>query len=1140
MVKMEKKKFNWKARRIVNTVIDESSMKNIHIDLDVRGHYDQSNQLVLPSAKRKTKIKDDKPKSTRILSSKHRKRLEKIVDKKKKKENRASLLESLQKVQASSEELSQLTSIVSVQTKGLKRQFREEREPGKFVAREIVPEVKKLNSLSGAYRKKLLRNFGETEPKKLRLNDPNVLGFESDSDSASEADASEVQDEDCGNETKEIKAEVMGDVKEEVVVIEKRAEVIEIKDSESRKVERKPAVYVDVIRSAEVQAARFKLPILAEEQQIMEVINENQIVIIAGETGSGKTTQVPQFLYEAGYAINKQIGVTEPRRVAAISMSKRVAEEMNLSTREVSYLIRFEGNATEDTKIKFMTDGVLLKEMQSDFLLKKYSVIILDEAHERSVYTDILIGFLSRVVPLRHKKGDPLKLIIMSATLKLEDFTANARLFKVAPPVVVVETRQFPVTIHFNKRTNDDYVKEAFGKAVKIHTKLPEGGVLIFVTGQREVNSLVKKLRRAFPLKHKAGCLRVGDGDKDSHEQDVNFDEDDQPSRRKKRKKVKIVPDIDLDDYDVPNDAEPDSDADDVDFSDEEEPEEQRAAVFRNAQPLWTLPLFSMLPPHKQAKVFEVPPAGCRLCVVSTNVAETSLTIPNVKYVIDCGKTKLKLYDKVTGLTAHAIHWTSKASADQRAGRAGRTAPGHCYRLYSSAVYNDAFPDYATPEIQLKPVDDLYLLMRRMRIEKIVNFPFLTAPDLMQLRGAERRLEILGALSGGQLTPLGEAISRFPVLPRFGKMLALSHQHNLSPYTVCLVAALSVPEVLLEVPLTPKEDAKETRQRWAATRAKWAGHGHSLLLGDNMVLLKAVGAAEHAHSRGRLREFCDEHGLRHKAVAEIRKLRLQLTSEINRNVPGAEAVVDPRLEPPTELQAKLLRQILLSGMGDQVARKVALEEVADREDKARFKYAYKANDMEEPVFLHQGSVLRKALPEFVVYQEIYETNRIYMRGVTAVEPEWLPTYVPHLCNLTDPLPDPPPFYDSRTGRVRCTVTGTFGKQAWPLPHIEVAHPETVDAFKWFGNFLLDGKVFGALAKYKDALLSQPGVMVKTWARLQPRTEALLKALVAERCCSRDRLIEVWRTNPKYLLPEYLKWLPESAHSQVVLLWPPSE
>jgi len=261
--------------------------------------------------------------------------------------------------------------------------------------------------------------------------------------------------------------------------------------------------YVHVERREEIKESRSKLPIITEEQVIMEKINDNDIVIICGETGSGKTTQVPQFLYEAGYAEDGlMVGVTEPRRVAAISMSKRVNDEMNFAEQDaiVSYQIRYEGTSAPSTRIKFMTDGVLLKEVQCDFLLSKYSAIIIDEAHERSVYTDILIGLLSRIVPLRNKKGNALKLIIMSATLRVEDFTENRRLFERIPPVIKVESRQFPVSIHFNKHTYADYLAEAYRKVCKIHKSLPDGGILLFVTGQQEVNILCSKLRKAFPL----------------------------------------------------------------------------------------------------------------------------------------------------------------------------------------------------------------------------------------------------------------------------------------------------------------------------------------------------------------------------------------------------------------------------------------------------------------------------------------------------------------------------------------------------------------------------------------------------------------------------------------------------------------
>lgn len=587
----------------------------------------------------------------------------------------------------------------------------------------------RIDSLAGSKRKLVKKT------KEYDRNNPNIVGFSSSSDSDSDSEDgvkrpkldidikkenteySVAQETSKKSETSDVEetkeCEVQRETNELRDVKEQTQETVESKPSVSveeiqkrETVERKPSVFVEVHRSEEIQMARLKLPILAEEQQIMELINENAVVIIAGETGSGKTTQIPQFLYEAGYALKKQIAVTEPRRVAAISMSHRVAEEMNMSTKEVSYLIRFEGNVTDATKIKFMTDGVLLKEVQSNFLLDKYSVIILDEAHERSVYTDILIGLLSRIVPLRHKKNDPLKLIIMSATLRLEDFTENARLFKIPPPVFKVDTRQFPVTVHFNKRTNENYLKEAFNKAVKIHTQLPDGGILIFVTGQQEVQTLVRKLRKAFPMRHKKQIV----------------DQSAEKRHSKKKKKIKVIPQIDLDDYSVADDFLSNSEEEEIND------EESDTEVVATTQPLWTLPLFSLLPTEKQAEVFKAPPIGCRLCVVSTNIAETSLTIPNIKYVIDTGKTKLKLYDKVTGVTSYAVTWTSKASADQRAGRAGRLGPGHCYRLYSSAVFNDEFPQFSIPEIQQKPVDDLFLQLKCMHIRNVANFPFPTAP----------------------------------------------------------------------------------------------------------------------------------------------------------------------------------------------------------------------------------------------------------------------------------------------------------------------------------------------------------------------------------------------------------------------------
>lgn len=295
------------------------------------------------------------------------------------------------------------------------------------------------------------------------------------------------------------------------------------------KEEPQPAIFKEVQRDPEIQVARLQLLILAAEQAVVEAIHDHDVVILCGETGSGKTTQVPQFLYEGGYTTRGVIGVTEPRRVAAVTMSRRVGTELNMTSDMVSYQIRYEGNATENTIIKFMTDGVLLKEIESDFFLSNYSVLLIDEAHERSVFTDILLGLLSRIVPMRRNQGKELKLVIMSATLRVEDFTGNTRLFPIPPPVISVESRQFPVTVHFNKRTPDDCLHEALRKVCKIHRTLPTGGILVFVTGQAEVRGLCKKLRRTFPYDPERAKVQKSLDAKETDDEKIEFDLDNYP-----------------------------------------------------------------------------------------------------------------------------------------------------------------------------------------------------------------------------------------------------------------------------------------------------------------------------------------------------------------------------------------------------------------------------------------------------------------------------------------------------------------------------------------------------------------------------------------------------------------------------------
>ncbi|KAG4070654.1 hypothetical protein HA402_013574 [Bradysia odoriphaga] len=1060
-----------------HTLSFQIKLDNIDGESTEYGGYDPSNALVLPSEKRKTKIKKDKDNFTRILSKKQRKNLEKIVDKKKKKEGRASLLDRLASVQLPSDELGKYTSIINVQTKGLKHHLKE-----KIEKRTSKQEVdgddgqRRWSSVSGSQRKKRLAFYADEDDSddEEKPKDYNTVGLEDSSSSESEDDETVEAPTVAPAVTDEVAADTVPQV-----TATKEATVQAIKPiDETTKptpITYRPTVYVHVERTKEIQAARLKLPILSEEQVIMETINENPIIVLTGATGSGKTTQVPQFLYEAGYAEKKLIGITEPRRVAAISMSKRVATEMNVSTDICSYLIRFEGNVTNKTKIKFMTDGVLLKELENDFSLTKYSVIILDEAHERSVYTDILVGLLSRIVLLRQKRNDPLKLIIMSATLRVEDFTNNKKLFKTPPPVLSVEARQ-----------------DAYNKAVKIHNTLPEGGILIFVTGQQDVNYLVRRLRKAFPYRKKDAAKKDGNSsEKVSVSGDDSDDEMDMKKAIKNSKKAKKklhsmlqLPQISLDNYKLPSD---DTDADlldycsdnDSDDSASEEEDSLNIVGLNTTQPMWVLPLYSLLPSDKQSRVFDKPPEGTRICVICTNVAETSLTIPNIKYVIDGGLVKTRLYDKVTGVSSFVVTFTSKAGANQRAGRAGRTAPGHCYRLYSSAVYEDEFADVAVPDIQKKPVDDLMLQMKCMGIDKVVNFPFPSPPDLVQLETAEYKLKLLGALEtvksskseeATKVTPLGMAISAFPVAPRFGKMLALSHQQSLLPYTVCIVAALSVQEVLVEVQTSEDQIVKQ-KAEWYRKRKEWAGKGNSLLLGDPIVLLRAVVACE---SGGKIEDLCKLYGLRPKAITEIRKLRVQLTNEINLSLSDVILGVDPKMPKPTDHQAKLLRQILLSGMGDQVARRIPDDEKKDSEDRLRLKYGYRCPEMEEPVFMHSSSVLRKSKPEWVIYQEIFElqngdARKMFMRGITAIEPEWLLIYVRSLCNIRSVKEDPPPRYNQQDGKIYCFVEATFGRSGWELPLSEIEMPHTELYYRYFAMFLLNGDIFPKISEYKKQM-----------------------------------------------------------------------
>ncbi|OBZ71658.1 putative ATP-dependent RNA helicase PB1A10.06c, partial [Grifola frondosa] len=834
---------------------------------------------------------------------------------------------------------------------------------------------------------------------------------------------------------------------------------------------------ITVTRSPEVEESRLLLPIVAEEQPIMEAILLNSVVIICGETGSGKTTQVPQFLFEAGFGSPGSdnpgmIGVTQPRRVAAMSMASRVAQELVLTSSRVSYQIRYDATVSPNTSIKFMTDGVLLRELATDFLLKKYSVIIIDEAHERSMNTDILIGVLSRVIKLREEmwkegKDDmkPLRLIIMSATLRVSDFAENKTLFA-SPPPSSMSPRG-----NTHRRTVSDYVTEAIRKASKIHARLPPGGILIFLTGQNEITGVCKKLEARY------GKKALEEKRKSRHTVPSRLGAGAQQAKDENERETAVAPahadieaeDVDLGEarqdeqlaLDVDGDGDGEADAEALDSDNDSEGDDELGMDAEESDvPMHIVPLYALLSSEKQMQVFQPPPAGSRLVVVSTNVAETSLTIPGIRYVVDCGRAKERRYDVANGIQAFQVSWTSKASAAQRAGRAGRTGPGHCYRLYSSALYEHYFDQFSQPEILRMPIEGVVLQMKSMHIDAVVNFPFPTPPDRTSLRKAETVLIHLGALSphsavkvgalNGEITEIGKAMALFPLSPRFSRMLVSGRQHGCLPYVVTMVSALSVGDPFLrEEALEGAEDSDDDSEELShitgeAARAKEIRRArrraffqsqqlHSALgnfTSDIFRILSVVGAYEYA---GGGHNFCTEHFVRPKAMEEIHKLRAQINNIVHTNFPDLETGFVANIRPPSNRQLKVLRQLIAAGFIDQIAIRKDLihqDATSGTQYSTSKGVVYQAMGISEDVYIHPSSVLANvAPPDYIVYLDVVRTSRVYIKGLTVVNAVWLSSLGKSLCTYSKP-------FKSRDNQ--SMVIPHFGSGGWELPPIKAS------------------------------------------------------------------------------------------------------
>lgn len=359
------------------------------------------------------------------------------------------------------------------------------------------------------------------------------------------------------------------------------------------------------------------------------------------------------------------------------------------------------------------------------------------------------------------------------------------------------------------------------------------------------------------------------------------------------------------------------------------------------------------------------------------------------------------------------------------------------------------------------------------------------------------------------------------------------------PYIVTIVAALTVKEIftddvdLSNVADIEAEDLKQKRVAITVARRKWAGDGPSALLGDLMVILRAVGACEYS---GCSETFCKANGLRFKAMIEIRKLRRQLTNAVNHVNSDVAAFIDPKMKPPTDKAAVAIRQIVLSGLFDHVARKVPPEEARS----LKVKNCYRCCSTDDLVFIHPTSSLFSKLPEFVVYHEIMETSKLYMKTLFTIQESWLPRFAPHMCTYGKPCEEPVPIYSNNEDCIECYMACTFGPHVWQLPVQLLQYPEKPEKYKWFAKYLLEGEIISQLKEFSHSLLTPASVMVKSWAHLQQKTDVLFNSLVTERIDTKERLLKIWKVKPKFLLKEYLQWIPEAKHNDVRAIWPPNE
>ncbi|CAG0883973.1 unnamed protein product, partial [Darwinula stevensoni] len=631
-----------------------------------------------------------------------------------------------------------------------------------------------------------------------------------------------------------------------------------------------------------LEETRKSLPIYPFREDLLAAIEEHQILIVEGETGSGKTTQIPQYLHEAGYTKDgKKIGCTQPRRVAAMSVAARVATEMDVKLgNEVGYSIRFEDCTSERTLLKYMTDGMLLREFLSEPDLAGYSVLIVDEAHERTLHTDVLFGLVKDIARFR----DDLKLLVSSATLDAEKFSS----FFDDAPIFRIPGRRFPVDIFYTKAPEANYMEAVAVTVLQIHVTQPlPGDVLVFLTGQEEIETTMEILQ------------------------------------------------------------------------------ERTRKLGSRIRELIILPIYANLPSDLQAKIFDPTPPGARKVVLATNIAETSLTIDNIIYVIDPGFCKQNSFNARTGMESLVVVPISKASANQRAGRAGRVAAGKCFRLYTAWAYKNELEDNTVPEIQRVNLGNVVLLLKSLGIQDLLHFDFLDKPPHESLILALEQLYALGALNHkGELTLLGRKMAEFPVDPLMGKMLIFSEKYKCSEEILTIASMLSVTGAVFYRPKDKIIHADTARKNFF------------LPGGDHIMLLNVYNQwAETDFST----QWCYENFVQVRSMKRARDVREQLESLMQR------AEIELHSNP---LDSIAIRKAITAGYFYHTAR---LSKSGN----------YKTVKHNQTVLIHPSSSLFEEIPRWVLYHELVFTTKEYMRQVIEIENSWLLEVAPHYYKAKD-------------------------------------------------------------------------------------------------------------------------------------------